>query len=172
VLKLLTRSLLQTSGHALVTRAPTPGGQIAGTLMLLAPAVTHPLPLDGAPHAVVQLVATVVGSLGAVIVFSGLVICAVLRQPPSQPRPRDEALLALPHPRVIWIGLVVVLLLLAGGALWSLARGFGGNPTDRLADALLLGLPAIALGWAAWHSRVMRTAPTADQQRARSTPST
>jgi hypothetical protein len=148
-----------------------------GTVMMITPAVAHALPLTGSVHTAVLVLAVLVGSAGALIVFGGLLIRAVLEpaalsstgntrssgidvHPATPATPAapavDDALLSLPHPRIVWIGLVLLAAALGAGALCCLALLITGHGAQRLPEFLLLGLPACALGWAAWRGRVMR----------------
>jgi hypothetical protein len=163
ILRLLARSLRQNAWRFLATRATTVRGQVAGCLLLLVPAMAHPLPLPS----VVQILAVLAGSTGAVMVFGGLVIRAVLQPAPwgsesrvtDEPVPLSQALLSVPHHRAVWAALLLLCHLMASGAAWYLIQAFSGDAAGNLANALLLGLPALALGWAVWQARVMRSTP-------------
>jgi hypothetical protein len=130
--------------------------------MLVTPAIAEPLALDGTLRGVVRILAAVVGFAGSALVFGGLIIRVVLRPGRAagdEATTLDDALLAMPHMRAAWLGLALLWLAFTVGAVWCLALAFGHDRDERFADALLLGLPAAALGWAAWRARVMWTAP-------------
>ncbi len=133
-------------------------GQALGLAMLVTPAITHPLPL-GAVHGAVQLLAVIVGSAGMVVVFGGLFLRTFV-QPSTGTL--DDALLAVPHTRAAWLGLALSCAVLTIGAVWCLVLAFDHDWAERFANALLLGLPAMVLGAAAWRARVMWTGPATE----------
>jgi hypothetical protein len=129
-------------------RAATPAGQAVGVALILVPAVVHPVPM-GAADATVEVLAAVAGALGALVVFGGLFQWVFLT-----PRPdADGAPPAVPHARAAWAGAVVLAVLLAAAAVWRLVVVLGDEEAGRLSEVVLLGLPAIALAWAAWAAR-------------------
>lgn len=139
-------------GRAFSTRARTGPGQILGLVLLVAPAVAHPLPIRGSLYDVVQIIAVVAGVIGMLIVFGGLLIRVIVL--PAGDDSLDGTLLAIPRHRAVWLVLAGLCALFAVGGALALALGHDG---ERFAGGLLLGLPAVALGWAAWRARVMWT---------------
>ena len=144
--------------------SPTVRGQLAGIAMIAMPALTQPLPLGGASHATVQILAVIVGSLGALVVFGGLIQRVVLQttatdEDPDGPAALDDVLLAVPHARTVWVGLNLLGLGFILGAAWCLWLVFSHGWHEHLAEVVMFALPAVALGWAAWRARVMWTRP-------------
>jgi hypothetical protein len=151
-------------------RSSTGRGQLAGAALIAVPALVNPMPVDGAAHAVVMVLAVAVGVAGAVVVFGGLFQWVFLPSPadggtgddatdPDDSRPAArEALRTVPHARAVWAGLVVLCVALAAGAGWVLTRAVTDGWADHLPAAVMLALAAGLLGWAAWAARAMRTA--------------
>lgn len=130
-------------------RSVTVRGQLTGMAMIAVPAVTNPLPFGPGLHATVQILAVIVGFVGALIVFGGMIQRVFLQ----------TAQLSVPHPRTVWFCLVLLDVAFALGAGWSLELVFTRGGDQHLADAVMLGLPAAALGWAAWRARVLWARP-------------
>jgi len=137
-------------------------GQLTGAALIAVPALVNPIPLEGAPHAVLQVLAVAVGVAGAVVVFGGLFQWVFLpgrdtAAGPEEERPATrDALRAVPHARGVWAGAVVVCAVLAAGALWVLAVVVTDD-WAHLPEALMLALLAVLLGWAVWAARAMWT---------------
>lgn len=131
----------------------TPAGQLTGLVLLTVPALTNPLPLAAAAHAIVQLVAVGLGFAGAVVVFGGLVKRVFLM--PGD-RSLDDVLPEIPAGRQVWWGLVALVVLLVVGAEWRLVLIFTDTWSTHLPEVFLLLLPAVALGYLAWRTRVLR----------------
>ena len=120
-------------------------------VLIVVPAISNALPLHGAGHTTLQVVAVVVGTVGMVVVFGGLLQRAFLHHRDHDDWPVDTALLAVPHARVVWLSLALLTVILLAGAVWCLAL-------VHLVDALMLALPDLVLAGATWRARVMRTA--------------
>jgi hypothetical protein len=143
-------------------RAATPAGQAAGVALILVPAVVHPARL-GAADAAIEAVAALAGVAGALLVFGGLFQWVFLTPRPD-PAGTDAAAAGdaahtggaapepVPHARAVWVGAVALAVVLAAGAVWRLVL-MTGDGDAKLAEVLLLGLPAVALAAAAWAGR-------------------
>jgi hypothetical protein len=145
--------------------APTLRGQLAGIAMIMVPALTNPIPFGRGWHTAIQILAVVVGFAGTLVVFGGLLDRVFLKAddgPGSnradEPIRLDDVLLAMPHARRVWLGTAGLGLVLAVGALWCLVLVFTRS-WEHLADVVMLGLPAAALGWALWRARVLVRPP-------------
>src|SRR5690348_14749263 len=58
--------------RTLRAQSSTVRGQLVGAALIAVPALVNPIPLDGAAHATLQVLAIAVGVAGAVVVFGGL----------------------------------------------------------------------------------------------------
>jgi hypothetical protein len=143
----------QFPAAAFWAHASTVRGQLAGLAMITLPALTDPLPLGRGLHVTVQLLAVMVGVVGAVIVFGGLVN-RVFIAPTG--RPLDDVLPTLPFARRVWLAMVLLTILLAVIAEWRFVLIFTDSWIEHLPEFVLLGLPAGLLGWATWRARTMR----------------
>ena len=148
--------------RSLRARSSTVRGQLTGAALIAVPALVNPIPLEGAAHSVLQVLAVAVGAVGAVVVFGGLFQWVFLPREDTgagaddaRPATRD-ALRAVPHARGVWAGAVVVCAVLTAGAVWVLALVVTDDWT-HLPEALILALPAVLLGWAVWAARAMWT---------------
>jgi hypothetical protein len=137
-------------------RSATPGGQLTGLALLTVPAITNPLPLNPVAHALVQILAVVLGLVGAAMVFGGLVNRVFLL--PGD-RSLDDALPDLPNGRALWWALIALIVLLLAGAEWRLVLIFTDEWSTHLPEVLLLVLPAVLLGALAWRTRSLRRGP-------------
>jgi hypothetical protein len=124
-------------------RAATPGGQVTGVALILVPAIVHPVPL-GSADAAVEVLAAVLGVLGALVVFGGLFQWVFVDV--------GDGVRAVPHVRSLWAGAVLLAAVLAAAAVWRLVLA-AGDTGEHVAEAAMLGLPALALAWAAWAAR-------------------
>ena len=149
--------------RSLRARSSTVRGQLAGAALIAVPALVSPIPVEGAAHSVLLVLAVVVGAAGAVVVFGGLFQWVFLPgedtgADPADARPTTrDALRAVPHARGVWVGAVVACAVLTAGAVWVLALAVTGGGAGHVPEALMLALPAVLLGWAAWAARAMWT---------------
>jgi len=157
--------------------APTLRGQAAGLVLILLPALAHPLSLGGA-DGLLQLLASVLGGVGAVLVFGGMAVRTWLPErlagqseddglvpylAKQDARARDEALADMPGARTAWGALAVLCAGLALFAVVLLVLAFADDGWERLSNAALLGIPAAALAFALWLARVMWTGLGSDE---------
>jgi hypothetical protein len=144
---------LQHLTQAFREHSPTVRAQLAGIALIIVPGLAQAVPLDGALAGVLRILAVLVGFVGVLVVFGGMLEYAYRQlAAPSL----DDVLLAVPYARTVWVCLVLLGLALGIGAAWCLVLVFSRGWDEYLAAALMLALPAATLAWLTWRARAMR----------------
>ena len=132
--------------------AATLPGQLTGLVLVLAPAVVHPLGTDGGTRTVVQILAVIGGFAGTLLVFGGM---GSLYQG------------SVSHPRTVWSTGLVLAAGLHTGAGACLARELTGGGHQYLPATIMFLLPALALSLLLWLTRASWAQPQAGFAEAR-----